>query len=127
LRKHHAQLVLHARPNAKLVHRQADHLYSLERCRELLRDVVEESGLAPAAHRFQATLRALLLGEDQTLAKSYLRFLVDQIIVRGNEIEIRGKTRSAVALLASASNSDLATGAAPPEAVLVSVGDWLRK
>ncbi|MEY4583139.1 MAG: hypothetical protein RL701_7842, partial [Pseudomonadota bacterium] len=155
----------------------ADHLFSIERCRALVQDVMEESGtlrrktdeqrqelqrqvadldrriakwqdafetdadsadvvlprlrelqskraelhsqivkvvpLRPApphlftdatAQRFQAVLRTLLLGEDQTLAKNYLRFLVEDITVHGNEIEIRGKSESAVALLASSSD-----------------------
>lgn len=193
----------HRFPVAKLdrtvLEHLADHLFSVERCRELVRDVVEESGLLrrktdeqrqelqrqivdidrriatwqeafethadsadvvlprlrelqakrteldgkiakvvplrqPPPHlfseattkRFQDTLRSLLLGSDQTLAKNYLRFLVEEILVHGNEIEIRGKTNAAVALLASGSDPNVATGVKSPAGVLVSVGEWLR-
>ena len=37
--------------------------------------------------RFQESLCGLLLSADSTLAKSYLRFLVEQITVRGNQID----------------------------------------
>jgi hypothetical protein len=51
--------------------------------------------------RFQQTVRDLFLSADATLTRNYLRFLVEQITVRGDELEIRGKTDAAVALLAS--------------------------
>ena len=152
----------------------ADKVFTTERCRELVRDVIEESGLlrrktdeqrrelknqiadverriatwqetlethadsadvvlprlrelqakhaelsgglskvvplrSPPSHliadatieRFQRTIRELFLSADQTLAKNYLRFLVDRILVRGNELEIHGKTEPTVALLAA--------------------------
>ncbi|MEY4583132.1 MAG: hypothetical protein RL701_7835, partial [Pseudomonadota bacterium] len=58
---------------------------------------------------------------------NYLRFLVEDITVHGNEMEIRGKSESAIALLATAADPAVAAGVKQPAAVLVSVGDWLPK
>ena len=40
--------------------------------------------------RFQHTIRDLFLGADQTLAKNYLRFLIDRVDISGNELTIHG-------------------------------------
>lgn len=77
--------------------------------------------------RFQETIRELILSADHTLAKNYLRFLVDRITVRGNEVEILGRTDSAVALLASASEAVKPANVNRPAEVLTSVGGWLQR
>jgi site-specific DNA recombinase len=75
--------------------------------------------------RFQQTVRDLFLSADTTLARNYLRFLVERIIVRGNELEIRGKTDAAEALLASPPDA-ASPSARPAETVLVSAVGWLQ-
>ena len=168
----------HRFPTAKLeravLEHLADHVFTVERCRALVRDVVEDTGLlrqktdgqrrelknqltdlerriakwqeafeteadsaavvlprlrelqakhaeltqtlgkvvplrAPPPHlyaettieRFRQTIRDVFLSADQTLAKNYLRFLVERIVVQGNSLEIHGKADASVALLAA--------------------------
>jgi hypothetical protein len=80
----------------------------------------------PEATYFQRTIRDLFLSADATLAKNYLRFLVDGVTVRGNELEIRGRTDAVVALLASGSDAASAAVVNRPETVLVTAGGWLQ-
>jgi site-specific DNA recombinase len=82
---------------------------------------------AATIQRFQDTVRQLLLSDDPTLAKNYLRFLVDQIVVRGNEVEIRGKTQAAVALLSAGSEGTCLATVKRPAEVLTSGGGWLQR
>ena len=62
----------------------------------MVRDILEETPAHLYAEttirRFQRTVRDLFLSADSTLAKNYLRFLVEQITAKGNELEIPGKT-----------------------------------
>ncbi len=51
--------------------------------------------------RFRGLVRELFLSADQTMAKDYLRCLVERIVVRDTELEIHGKTQRTVALLAT--------------------------
>ncbi|HYO94826.1 MAG TPA: hypothetical protein VER33_09950, partial [Polyangiaceae bacterium] len=53
------------------------------------------------------TIRGIFLSADQTLAKNYLRFLVERIVVRGNQLEIQGKAAESVALLAASPRTRL--------------------
>lgn len=190
-------------PTAKLeravLEHLADQVFTVERCRELVRDMVEESGMlrqktdeqrrelknqvvdlerriakweeafetevdsaaailprlrelrakhaeltetlgkvvplrSPPAHlyaettieRFRQTIRDVFLSADQTLAKNYLRFLVERLVVRGNDIEIHGKADASVALLAASPDLAYPAPVNPPAEVLTSVGGWLR-
>ncbi len=73
--------------------------------------------------KFQENIRELFLSKDTSLTRNYLRFLVQDITVRGAEITIRGRTDAAVALLASGAEP----GSSPlnqSSAVLTSVVDW---
>src|SRR6266542_553964 len=73
--------------------------------------------------KFQENIRELFLSKDTSLTRNYLRFLVQDITVRGAEITIRGRTDAAVALLASGAEP----GTSPlnqSSAVLTSVVDW---
>jgi site-specific DNA recombinase len=163
----------------------ADRIFTAERCREILRDAVEEVGLIkqktaaerqarqqelddverrirrwesafeegsldPADHReriaeltsrraglretlakvvpmkppghlytpatmekFQRSLREVFLGEDRTLAKSYLRFLVDKIVINeGGQVEIHAKSHAALKII---ERSGKAKGKGEPE------------
>ncbi len=72
--------------------------------------------------KFQQSIRELFLSKDMSLASNYLRFLVQDITVRGAEITIRGRTNAAVALLATGAESGTSLNHPPP--VLTSVGGW---
>lgn len=193
----------HRFPVAKLdravLEHLADQVFSVERCRELVRDVVEESGVlrrktdeqrrelrnevadverriatwqealethadsadvvlprlrelrtkhaeltaalakvvplhAPPPYlyaettieRFRGLVRELFLSANQTMAKNYLRFLVERIVVRDTELEIHGKTQPTVALLAASPELTFPVPVKPAEEVLTSAGGWLR-
>ena len=75
--------------------------------------------------RFRQTVRDIFLSADQTLAKNYLRFLVERLVVRGNDIEIHGKADASVALLAASPDLAYPAPVNPPAEVLTSVGGWL--
>ena len=77
--------------------------------------------------RFQQTIRDLFLGANQTLAKNYLRFLIDRVDISGNELTIHGKTGAAVALLAAGPDAPQSATVNPAEVVLTSAGGWLPK
>lgn len=75
--------------------------------------------------RFQANLRRLFLRPDRTLAKNYLRMLVDRIEVLDTEIKIVANTDPAVRMLAGGPTTagELTAEAVSPTTVL----DWLPK
>jgi hypothetical protein len=77
--------------------------------------------------RFQQTIRDLFLGADQTLAKNYLRFLIDRVDISGNELTIHGKAGAAIALLAAGPDAPQSATVNPAEVVLTSAGGWLPK
>jgi site-specific DNA recombinase len=177
----------------------ADQLFTVERCRELVRDLVEESGVlrqktdeqrrelknqiadverriakweeafetdsdaadvvlprlrelrakhaelketlgkvvplrSPPPHlyaestigRFRETIRSIFLSADQTLARNYLRFLVERIVVRKDQLEVHGKAVESVALLAASPGLAYPATVNPAEVVLTSAGGWLR-
>jgi hypothetical protein len=64
--------------------------------------------------KFQESIRELFLSKDTSLTRNYLRFLVQDITVRGPEITIRGRTDAAVALLASGADSTGPLNHPPP-------------
>ncbi|MBW2737102.1 MAG: hypothetical protein JRH20_32375 [Deltaproteobacteria bacterium] len=50
--------------------------------------------------KFQRSLREVFMGEDRTLAKTYLRFLVDKIVIsEGGKVEIHAKNHAALKML----------------------------
>jgi hypothetical protein len=78
----------------------------------------------PTIQRFQAKLQALLLGEDRTVARSYLTLLVDSIVVEDTKITLVAKTDEALRMLAvgGATGGELTAGAVSPATVM----PWLR-
>ena len=101
------------------------------RLKETLTKVVPIKPVPPHLYRdetiwkFQASLRRLFAAGDEGLAKHYMRFLIDRIVVDGNAIEIKAKPISAVALMAKAGGAggDVLTA---DDAVLTHVNGWLR-
>jgi len=76
--------------------------------------------------RFQETIRDIFISNDTTVTKSYLRFLVDRIIVHEGRIEIRAKPEHAAAMMAAGEGDGPAKGVVNhPEAVLAKGGRWL--
>ena len=77
--------------------------------------------------KFQAALRTLFTSGDECLAKHYMRFLTDRIVVNGTTVEIRAKPEAAVALMAQTagggSNGAVLTAT---DAVLTHGDGWLR-
>ena len=64
---------------------------------------------------------------ETTMTKSYLKFLVDRIVVRPGEVEIIGKSAEAAALMAAAGQTKTPPPVNPGDGVLTSVGDWLQR
>ena len=110
----------------------APRLRELRQERESLAAIV--SGLKPLAEppkhvlsertieRFQAKVRDVFISADTSMTKTYLRFLVDRIVVHEDRIEIVGKDTNAVAMMADLDDGDVNH----PEAVLAKGGEWLR-
>lgn len=75
--------------------------------------------------RFQSVIRDVFITADTAMTKTYLRFLVDRIVVTDEAIEIVAKTDAALGLMAS-----VGAGEQPPrkpeEAVLTPVPSWLQ-
>lgn len=75
--------------------------------------------------RFQEVIRDIFISADTPLTKNYLNFLIDQIVVHEDRIEIKAKPLNSLALMAAAP-SIKAGDVNHPEVVLTKGGDWLR-
>lgn len=75
---------------------------------------------------FQARLRALLLGDDRGVARTYLRFLVDRIEVRDTDVTVLARPEAAVGMM---SGEEPATAAVltSPDAFSHYGMSWLRR
>ncbi|MCB9558116.1 MAG: recombinase family protein [Deltaproteobacteria bacterium] len=82
--------------------------YMIGRRTELRETLAKVVPMKPPAHlytpatieKFQRSLREVFLGEDRALAKSYLRFLVDKIVISpGGQVEIHAKSHAALKML----------------------------
>ena len=74
--------------------------------------------------RFQTNLRQLLLGEDRTLARTYLRLLVESIELDGDQVTIIAKADGALRLMARPSKTKAGeTLSVSPASAL----GWLRQ
>jgi site-specific DNA recombinase len=71
--------------------------------------------------RFRSSIRDLFLGEDRAVAKNYLRFLVDRIVVTGKNISIFTRSEAVARLMAEGKKKEVR----PEAPVLTSVIDWL--
>ncbi|MDC3956857.1 recombinase zinc beta ribbon domain-containing protein [Polyangium jinanense] len=85
--------------------------------------------------RFQRSLRELFLSDDPALTRNYLRFLVEEIVVTGDQIDLVARTAAAIQMMAAAGS-----GPAPiaghksteagvcnhPPQVRTTVVDWLQ-
>ena len=69
----------------------------------------------------QKSLKDLFLARDSGIAKQYVRYLVDEIIVNGTDVHIHGNTTAFLNTLAQKNN--VRTGCLP---VLTLGHDWLR-
>ena len=76
--------------------------------------------------RFRTKVRDIFISGDTPMTKSYVRFLVGEIIVHDDRIEIHAKSTNVVALMAA--SSDHHPGDVNhPEAVLAKGGEWLPR
>jgi len=75
--------------------------------------------------KFQAALRTLFTSGDDRLAKHYMRFLIERIVVNGMAVEIKAKPNAAVALMAKTAGASTGVLTAS-DAVLTHGGGWLR-
>lgn len=87
----------------------------------------------PSAHlyseqsiqKFQRNIQDTFLSGDNALTRNYLRFLVDEIVVHEDEIEIVGKTEAAVQMMAAdGDHHKLVTAAGEVHSPVLR---WLRK
>lgn len=76
--------------------------------------------------QFQALIRDIFVSADTPATKNYLNFLIEQIVVHADRVEIKSKPLNALALMAAAPGLRLGD-VNHPEAVLTKGGDWLRK
>ena len=76
--------------------------------------------------RFQAVIRDIFISADTPVTKNYLNFLIDQVVVHHDRIEIKAKPLNALAFMAAAPSLQ-PQDVNHPEAVLTKGGDWLRK
>jgi Recombinase zinc beta ribbon domain len=75
-----------------------------------------------AVRRFRETLRAMLKESNNGLARSYLRLLVEKIVVDGGVVRITAKTDAALQVMADGTTGVSTSG---PQ-VRTTVVDWLR-
>ena len=75
---------------------------------------------------FGERLRALLLGEDHSLARTYLRFLVDRIEIRDTDVTVLARPEAAVRMM---SGQEPAAGQVltSPDAFSHYGTSWLRR
>ena len=71
-------------------------------------------------------MRDVFISADGPVAKHYLNFPIDQIVVHADRIEIRAKPLNALAFMAAAP-SLRPDDVYRPEAVLTKGGEWLRR
>ena len=76
--------------------------------------------------RFQDVIRDIFISADTPLTKNYLNFLIEQIVVHADRIEIKAKPLNALAFMAAAPSLK-PEDVNRPEAVLTKGGNWLRK
>ena len=76
--------------------------------------------------KFQAVLRQLFASGDEGLAKHYMRFRVDRIVVNGTTVEVKAKPTAAVALMAKAAGGANGGPLTAADAVLTHGEGWLR-
>jgi len=69
----------------------------------------------------QGYLKGLFLARDSGIAKRHVRYLVDEIVINGTDVHIRGNTTAVLNTLAQKNN--VRTGCLP---VLTLGHDWLR-
>ena len=77
-----------------------------------------------AIRRFQASLRDLFLSGDTALTKNDLRFLVSEVVITGNRVELVARASSAIELMAS--GTDEPRGVSPSPQVRPTVVEWLQ-
>jgi hypothetical protein len=74
-----------------------------------------------AVRRFRTTLRTMLRESDNGLARSYLRFLVKEIVIDGGVVRITAKNDAALQVMATGT----ADGSTVGPQVRTTVIDWL--
>ena len=77
--------------------------------------------------RFQADLKDIFLSGTTPMTKNYLRFLVEEIVVTADRVEISLEPRSALAMMSAEgrkTESEPPTG--DPEVLILGVS-WLRR
>lgn len=75
---------------------------------------------------FQQRLRALLLGDDQSIARTYLRFLVDGIEIRDTDVTVLARPEAAVRMM-SGQEPAAADVLTTPDAFSHYGMSWLRR
>lgn len=115
----------------------AERVHELQARRRQLREKLDAAvELAPVPQRlrspkvlqkFNADVRALFMGGNRALAKSYLTFLVDNIVLNRNEVTIKAKSFAALKMMATGvKDENSEEGFITPPAVLASDLKWLR-
>ncbi len=77
--------------------------------------------------RFQESLRAVFLSGDQTLAKNYLRFLVEKIVVTPARVQLVARSDAAVRMMAAGGQIEENPGQAGSGLSPTTVVDWLQR
>jgi hypothetical protein len=75
----------------------------------------------PPSPRFQAAIRDIFVSADTPVAKNHLNFLIEQIVVHHDRIEIKAKPLNALAFMAAAPSPQPGE-VKHPEAVLTTRG-----